>query len=888
MSVLTPIINNIDGTLRRIYLKQGVSDYYPIEDIYHEYRNLRRTDENLRKYEPLLRAEGNVPKGGGAFTPRYVVLLDGTKIVPYDESLQINQLGDMITDDPDTDPTLYDISGLTTAKAIFIKPSEAETIQLNSSAIEYSTFQMSVWLDPSSGNAGTDYPFGNREYPVDNWADAITIANARGFAKIGLLGNSTIDGNTNIEDFEIFGQTHVNTHLVVLDSALTQRTVFKHLKVTGVLDGGSEIDDCMIGDLAYVNGHIHDSSLYGLITLAGEADAVFVDCFVVGLHNLPVIDMGGTGQDLIMTNWKGQLTVKNMTGALDDIAIGMDSGLVIVDSTISGGKVTLNGVGAVTDNHTGTAEVNHLHLVKGQQLNDVYELSLLNKSLSFNGQVLIDIDNGVAGTDYPIGTSTNPSSNIIDAKAIAIFNHIEKFHIHGIVVLDSNFDNYTFESDSSDKGTVDFNGQSVSYTTFFNLSLIGNPSSHINATDCEIPSGMTGIAGHFENCTLDGVFVLDASIPLNGDRCSFPSSASFNMNGTGKISLANSSGVVNFSNATDPSCILSLTGIYLATLDNTLTAGQALIAGIGILNNNVSGMAVIERTLPSATWNENLHTHTTPDTAGYLVHGINYLEPSVYIDTELVDNGNGTSSNPFNNVPDGVDFAESVGWKRIKLLSDATVDRPLKNFVIEGIGNLPTVDFNGQDVNRSEFLKVKLTGIQVGSITAREVILLNLSGANGVYKDSGIIGDVTLADDAIVTIASASNIPINTSPAPNNINMGNGVAGAVLNLRKYSGGIELTNVNNVNRIATCEFSGGQVIINGSNTDGVIKISGLPDTAVTNTSAGSTVITIGNFDNAQTITNALLDEPIDDHLDIGSVGHYMRKKLLSLANFIGLK
>lgn len=128
MSVLTPVVDTWDGTNRRIYLKQGVSDYYPIEDIYHEYRNERRITEDFRKYDPLLRAEGNIPKGAGAFTPRYVVLLDGTKIVPYDESLQVNQLGDMITDDPDVDPTLYDISGLTVAKPIFIKPSEAETI----------------------------------------------------------------------------------------------------------------------------------------------------------------------------------------------------------------------------------------------------------------------------------------------------------------------------------------------------------------------------------------------------------------------------------------------------------------------------------------------------------------------------------------------------------------------------------------------------------------------------------------------------------------------------------------------------------------------------------------------------------------------------------------
>ena len=140
MSVAVPVIDYIDGATRRIYLRQGVVDLYPIEDLYHEYRYMRANDESLRVWEPMLKAEGNVPKGAGAFTPRYVVLLLGTKVVPYDEPDQLNQLGDMITDDPDTDPSLYDISGLTTAKPIFIKPSEAETIQLNSESIEYSSF----------------------------------------------------------------------------------------------------------------------------------------------------------------------------------------------------------------------------------------------------------------------------------------------------------------------------------------------------------------------------------------------------------------------------------------------------------------------------------------------------------------------------------------------------------------------------------------------------------------------------------------------------------------------------------------------------------------------------------------------------------------------------
>ncbi|MHA1922106.1 MAG: hypothetical protein ACTSVP_03470, partial [Candidatus Heimdallarchaeota archaeon] len=220
---------------------------------------------------------------------------------------------------------------------------------------------------------------------------------------------------------------------------------------------------------------------------------------------------------------------------------------------------------------------------------------------------------------------------------------------------------------------------------------------------------------------------------------------------------------------------------------------------------------------------------------------------------ELVEVGHGTPEAPFNNVSDAVDFAEERGWKQLRFLSDATLERKLKNFVIEGIGGMPTLDINGQDIDKSEFLKVKMTGTQVGSVTAREVVLLNLQGVNGIYKESGIVGNITLADDAIVTIASASNLPVSAALAFNEINMGNGSGGAVLNLRKYSGGIELTNVNNSDRIATCEFSGGQIIINGSNTEGIIGIVGLPDTAIIGTGAGVSINTLGVFPGAGTIS-----------------------------------
>ena len=79
------VIQSIDGPNRLIYLHPDTVDatWEPVE-LYREYRALRRTDQALRGYNPFLRMEGNIPKGGGKATPRYMLMIEGTRIRPYD------------------------------------------------------------------------------------------------------------------------------------------------------------------------------------------------------------------------------------------------------------------------------------------------------------------------------------------------------------------------------------------------------------------------------------------------------------------------------------------------------------------------------------------------------------------------------------------------------------------------------------------------------------------------------------------------------------------------------------------------------------------------------------------------------------------------------------
>jgi hypothetical protein len=137
MSVLSPVVDTWDGDTRRIFLRPGVSAFHWIDDIYKEYRKWRREEEAARKWAPLLRADGNNPKGGGKFTPRYVTLLSGARVVPYDEDSTIQITGEAITDNPDVDPNPFDTSTRTESIKLYIEQPTAEVIRVSTGGVDF-------------------------------------------------------------------------------------------------------------------------------------------------------------------------------------------------------------------------------------------------------------------------------------------------------------------------------------------------------------------------------------------------------------------------------------------------------------------------------------------------------------------------------------------------------------------------------------------------------------------------------------------------------------------------------------------------------------------------------------------------------------------------------
>jgi len=237
-------------------------------------------------------------------------------------------------------------------------------------AIQYSSYQNAVWVDDTSSNAGTEYPIGTREYPVNNLIDAVSIANAKGFSTLRILDSMTLDSGTDLSGFEVIGKSHISTVIVVDPTANSQNMSIRNCNVSGTLDGGTDIFQCMVGDIDYFNGHIHNSGLYGTIYLNGNEEAALIDCFTVDQDNPPLVDMGGSGNDLAVPNYSGLLTIRNLTSDTEEIGVGLNAGMVTLESTISAGTIIISGVGVLLDNSTGTASVNTDSLINNDLIAD--------------------------------------------------------------------------------------------------------------------------------------------------------------------------------------------------------------------------------------------------------------------------------------------------------------------------------------------------------------------------------------------------------------------------------------------------------------------------------------------------------------------------------------
>lgn len=282
--------------------------------------------------------------------------------------------------------------------------------------------------------------------------------------------------------------------------------------------------------------------------------------------------------------------------------------------------------------------------------------------------------------------------------------------------------------------------------------------------------------------------------------------------------------------------------------------------------------------IPDKVWDEELkgNTHNVPASAGRRLRGIQdfqgYEMGAVWIDTINGTAGttnfeNGTVENPVDSLADALTLAVSVGLTRFEIDSGSsiTLAASADGYVFDG----PrwTLALGGQSCSGSVFIGADVTGICTGATPPRfhdcSMGVVTLPACRAVR--CGIGGDVTLADAGDYFFeACYSEIAGTATPS---MDFGAAVGSTNLNMRPYSGGVE---VKNMGRVGTDRMSlegFGQLVLNANCTGGTIAIRGT-FTVTDNAAEAVTLSDDARIDTAQ-IGDAVWDEATAGHVAAGS-------------------
>jgi hypothetical protein len=234
---------------------------------------------------------------------------------------------------------------------VLVTSSSSATLQ-DSQSLQAGTFGGFVAIDVTSPHSGVDFPVGTRGSPVNNVSDAILIAEELGLRDIIILSNMTMTSGDWSDGYTFHGDSPVVLTLTLDPATNVTDCTFKDMTITGTLDGDNQLRNCVVQNISFFNGAIYESALDGTVTLGGGVQAGIFDCWSNvaggGIGAYPTIDMGGSGQDMIIRNYSGGIAIVNGSGVSDAVSIDMLSGRVVFDATITDGSYTVRGLADVT------------------------------------------------------------------------------------------------------------------------------------------------------------------------------------------------------------------------------------------------------------------------------------------------------------------------------------------------------------------------------------------------------------------------------------------------------------------------------------------------------------------------------------------------------------
>jgi hypothetical protein len=343
-----------DGVNKKMLLSSGTTEISTV-DLWSRWVDWTLTSDN-GKYLPAMRNVGGDAISTVKNLGMTFFMINGWRVVPASENHRLALNGNLFTA-PAGDSPIDTVPGFSIVVEYSVSSLVDSTVaQLPE--IQHGVYENRICIDAVLGTASTTYPLGTLQYPVNNLADAKTIAAERGFNRLYIKGNLTIGATESISGYVLLGQGPENTVVTLTSGCVTSRTDFMDMSVTGSQSGETHYHNCDIGALDNVHCQFVDCRLIGPMTMSQVAadTSVLANCYTGDIAGATfVVDLNNSPCHMSFNNFHGKMQFINMNKATAGVVtVNMGAGKILVDSTCTTGTIKVRGSGEVISSSGGT------------------------------------------------------------------------------------------------------------------------------------------------------------------------------------------------------------------------------------------------------------------------------------------------------------------------------------------------------------------------------------------------------------------------------------------------------------------------------------------------------------------------------------------------------
>jgi len=341
-----------DGATHRIVADAGVTTLVVQSGVYSAWVDWAMLTDNL-KYEQAIRAVGGDTISATKDLGITYFLLNDWRIRPDEADYRLIIEGNIYTDPSGSSVVVSTLTAHSVVVEMQVSNlSDANLAQMPE--IEYASFNEVVTIDVDNGTAGTAYPIGTHASPVNNLANAKTIAATRGFTTLKLISDLTITTGQDISGYRI--ESDVWSIVTIETGVDTTDTEFSKIDLYGELSGTwNVLIDCYAEDVTNFLGWMRGGSVVN-VELAPYVDpdpytlgSSYFDNIVPMYANISSVLVMNDDVSVSFTNCTDMCEIKGMTAG-SVINAGLLGGKLIINADCTGGDVIAVGVGIIENN----------------------------------------------------------------------------------------------------------------------------------------------------------------------------------------------------------------------------------------------------------------------------------------------------------------------------------------------------------------------------------------------------------------------------------------------------------------------------------------------------------------------------------------------------------